>query len=93
MKNKFTGVCVESGDKVTGHLLTNKIGTYIITQDNPHECIQYGYIEIDDYHRVHPSTVRPVDNSMFWGSLVVFAIGLVMLASALLIMVKAGALC
>ena len=93
MRNKFTGVCIESESRVTGHLLTNKIGTYIITQDNPHECIQYGYIEIYDYHRVHPITVRPVDNSMFWGSLVVFMLGMVMLVTALLIMAKVESIC
>lgn len=93
MRNKFTAICLESGNKVTGHLITNKIGTYIITQDNPHECVQYGYIEIDDYHRVHPLTVRPVDNSMFWGSFVVFALGLVMIVTALLIVAKIGSLC
>lgn len=93
MKNKFTGICIESGNKVAGHLLTNKIGTYIITQDNPQECIQYGYIEIDDYHRVHPITVRPVDNSMFWGSIVIFTLGLVMIVASLLIMVKVESLC
>ena len=93
MKNKFTAVCIESGNKVSGHLLTNKIGTYIITQDNPHECSLYGYIENDDYHRVHPNTVRPVDNNMFWGSFVVFAMGLAMIVTALLIMAKAESLC
>ncbi|NQU32936.1 MAG: hypothetical protein HQ521_06850 [Bacteroidetes bacterium] len=53
----------ESGEIVTGHLLTNKIATYIITEENPHECDQYGYIEIDQYYRVLPETVRLINGT------------------------------
>lgn len=48
----------EDGKVVIGQLLTNKIATYIITEENPHECTQYGYIEIDEYYRVKPETVE-----------------------------------
>ena len=54
---RFEGIN-HSGEKVVGHLLTNKLATYIITEPNPHECTQYGYIEIDQYQRVEPNTVK-----------------------------------
>lgn len=54
---KFKGLRVDGGGWVYGLLLTNKLGTYIITEENPHECTQYGYIEIDEYARVIPETV------------------------------------
>ena len=48
-------------DYVEGHLLTNKLATYIVTEKNPHECTQYGYIEIDQYFRVSPETVSIIN--------------------------------
>ncbi len=54
---KFKGLRVDGGGWVYGLLLTNKLGTYIIIEENPHECTQYGYIEIDEYARVIPETV------------------------------------
>jgi len=56
---KFKGTTI-NGETIIGHLLTNKLATYIITEENPHECTQYGYIEIDQYQRVVPNTVRIV---------------------------------
>lgn len=46
------------GKIVIGYLLKNKLATYIITEENPHECTEYGYIEIDQYSRVKPETVK-----------------------------------
>ena len=53
----FRGKRIDNGDWVYGLLLANKLGAYIITEENPHECTQYGYIEIDEYSRVDPKTV------------------------------------
>ncbi len=53
----FRGKRVDNGEWVYGLLLVNKLGAYIITEENPHECTQYGYIEIDEYSRVDPETV------------------------------------
>lgn len=54
---KFRGKCSQSKRWVYGWLLTNKLGTYIVTEENPHECTQNHYIEIDEYCRVVPETV------------------------------------
>lgn len=57
---KFRGLSIHpegKGKWIHGTLLTNKLGTYIITEKNPHECTQYGYLEIDEYERVDPKTV------------------------------------
>jgi hypothetical protein len=59
MKSKylFKGKRIDNGEWVEGLLLTNKLGTYIVYEENPHECTQYGYIEINEYARVDPETV------------------------------------
>lgn len=49
------------GKEVQGQLLTNKLATYIITEKNPHECSEYGYIEIDEYCRVDPESVELIN--------------------------------
>lgn len=54
---KFRGKRVDNSEWVYGLLITNKLGTYIITEKNPHECTQYGYIEINEYAKVIPETV------------------------------------
>jgi uncharacterized phage protein (TIGR01671 family) len=54
---KFRGKQVGSGKWVYGLLLKNKLGIYIITEENPHECTLYGYITIEQYYRVIPETV------------------------------------
>lgn len=54
---KFRGKCSQSKRWVYGWLLTNKLGTYIVTEENPHECTQNHYIEIDEYCRVVPESV------------------------------------
>lgn len=40
-----------------GAHLENKIGSYIIEEENPHECGQYHYLEIVEYARVDPTTI------------------------------------
>jgi uncharacterized phage protein (TIGR01671 family) len=55
---KFRGKRLDNGEWIEGLLLTNNLGTYIITEKNPHECTQYGYLEINEYGRVDPETVR-----------------------------------
>lgn len=57
MSGKFSARRIDNGERVSGWLLKNKLATYIITEDNPHECTQYGYIEINEYYRVMPETV------------------------------------
>ena len=54
---EFTAKRIDTGEWVVGFPLTNKLGTYIITEKNPHECPMYGYIEINDYKKVDPETV------------------------------------
>lgn len=39
--------------------LTNKLGTYIITEANPHICTEYHYIEVCEFEVVKPETVTP----------------------------------
>lgn len=56
-QKEFRGKRTDNNEWAYGWLLTNKLGTYIVTEDNPHECTQYGYLEIEKYHRVKPETV------------------------------------
>lgn len=53
----FKAKRLDNGEWVEGLILKNKLATYIITEKNPHECTQYMYIEIVEYHRVDPETV------------------------------------
>jgi uncharacterized phage protein (TIGR01671 family) len=54
---KFRGQRIDTKEWVYGLLMTNHLGSYIITEENPHECHLYGYIEIDEYYKVIPETV------------------------------------
>lgn len=54
---KFRGKRIDNGEWVVGFILKNKLATYIVTEENPHECTMNGYIEIDEYHRADPKTV------------------------------------
>lgn len=60
---RFEGKTVK-GNTVSGYLLTNKLATYIATEKNPHECTQYGFIEIDQYQRVMSETVRMLNETL-----------------------------
>jgi uncharacterized phage protein (TIGR01671 family) len=53
----FRGKRIDNGKWIEGLLITNKLGTYIVTEENPHECTLYGYITIEEYGRVDPVTV------------------------------------
>jgi uncharacterized phage protein (TIGR01671 family) len=53
----FRGKRVSDGTWSEGLLLTNKLGAYIVTEENPHECTEHGYIEIDEYCKVHSDTI------------------------------------
>lgn len=54
---KFRGLGILTGKWREGLLITNKLGSYIVIEENPHECILHGYLEIDEYERVNPKTV------------------------------------
>lgn len=54
---KFRGKSLQTDKWVEGMLIKNKLGCYIVTEDNPHECTRYGYLEINEYERVIPETV------------------------------------
>lgn len=56
-KIKFRGKRVDNGEWVYGHLITNKLGLWIIDEENPHYCSEYGYMEISLPKRVKPETV------------------------------------
>lgn len=53
----FRGLGMQSNEWRKGLLMTNHLGSYIVTEENPHECTQYGYLEIDEYERVLPETI------------------------------------
>ena len=53
----FRGIRTDGGGWVEGVPLKNKIGTFIITEKNPHFCHDYGYIEINEFEPVIPETV------------------------------------
>jgi len=54
---KFRGKRIDNSGWVYGRLLTNKLGAYIVYEENPHECTEYGYIEINGYDKVDIETV------------------------------------
>ena len=56
-ENKFRGKRADNGEWVEGIPIKNKIGTFIITEENPHLCTQYNYIEIDEFAKVIPESV------------------------------------
>lgn len=53
---KFRGKCIDGG-WVIGLPIKTHIGDYIITEENPHICNLYGYMEIDEFTQVLPNTV------------------------------------
>lgn len=56
---KFRGLNGETGWQY-GIPITNKKGTFISFENNPHICDQYHYIEIDEFEVVRPETVSEV---------------------------------
>lgn len=53
----YKGKSIETGEWVAGIPIKTKIGTFIIFEENPHYCNQYGYMEIDGLCLVDPETV------------------------------------
>jgi hypothetical protein len=54
---KLRGLRTDGKGWVYGILLKNKVGVFIVTEENPHYCHQYGYIEIDQFQPVIPESV------------------------------------
>ncbi len=54
---KFRGKRLSDGLWVYGTPIQTHVGTYIITEENPHICSEYGYMEIDEFSKVQPDTV------------------------------------
>lgn len=54
---KYRGQLLDTDEWVYGVPITNKIGTFIITEENPHVDNTYGFMEIDEFYRVKPETV------------------------------------
>jgi len=48
---------IRTNKLVIGHLLSNKLGNYIIVEENPHECDDYSYIVIEKYEMINESTL------------------------------------
>ena len=53
----FRGKRSDNGEWVEGIPINTHIGTFIVFEENPHFCDQYGYMEIDGLAKVCPSTV------------------------------------
>lgn len=47
----------QNGKWYEGQLIKNKLGYFISTEENPHYCSEYGYIELDNPIKVKPETV------------------------------------
>ena len=53
----FRGKRIDNGEWVEGIPIQTHIGTFIVFEENPHYCGQYGYMEIDGLVKVIPETV------------------------------------
>lgn len=53
----FRGKRIDNGEWVEGIPINTHIGTFIVFEENPHYCDQYGYMEIDGLVKVDPATV------------------------------------
>lgn len=54
---KFRGRREDGQGWVFGIPLKTHIGTYMVTEENPHICGQYNYMEIDEFFKVEPDTI------------------------------------
>lgn len=54
---KFRGKRTDNNEWVYGLLINNKLGSYIVTEENPHVCSLYGYMEIDELYKVDVETI------------------------------------
>ena len=53
----FRGKRKDNGEWVEGIPIKTHIGTFIVFEENPHYCGQYGYMEICELAMVDPATV------------------------------------
>lgn len=53
----FRGKRLDNGEWIEGIPINTHIGTFIVFEENPHFCDQYGYMEIDELAKVDPATV------------------------------------
>lgn len=54
---KFRGKRLKDSKWVYGIPIETHIGIFIVTEENPHICSEYGYMEIDEFDKVYPDTV------------------------------------
>ena len=57
MIRKFRGKAKDGGEWLFGMPITNKLGTYIVYEENSHYCGVYNYMEIDELGLVDEETV------------------------------------
>lgn len=53
---KFRAKSVD-GQLVYGIPIKTHVGTYMVTEENPHVCSVYGYMEIDEFVKVDENTI------------------------------------
>ena len=53
----FRGKRLDNGEWVEGIPIKTHIGTFVVFEDNPHYCSQYGYMEIDGLCKVDENIV------------------------------------
>lgn len=53
----FRGKRNDNGGWIEGVPIKTHIGTFIVFEENPHYCSQYGYMEIDKLAMVDPETI------------------------------------
>lgn len=56
-KIKFRGKRLDNLEWICGIPINTHIGDYIITEENPHVCSLYGYMEVDEFGQVDPHTI------------------------------------
>ena len=53
----FRGKRIDNGEWIEGIPVKTHIGTFIVFEENPHYCNQYGYMEICELAMVDPASV------------------------------------
>ena len=53
----FRGKSADNGEWLYGMPFKTHIGIFIVYEENPHYCGQYGYMEIDGLGKVDPDTI------------------------------------
>lgn len=54
---KYRGKTIDNFEWIYGLPIKTHIGDYIITEENPHICSLYGYMEVDEFRQVDPNTI------------------------------------